>query len=147
MSENAPHGRRHGDGSGDEERYDEETHEGEEPEEDEPGDGRAESAVGCLLSLAGVAVVGSFALTRAGYVIDGGFEGEARDWGTILVELPLILLAGVVVPPLAYATASRRLRTWQAALVCGAVVALGLWGLSEGWQPQQRPDRGDGPGL
>ncbi|MFE6854840.1 hypothetical protein ACFVDH_29085 [Streptomyces sp. NPDC057674] len=51
-------------------------------------DGRAQGAVGCLLAVAGIAAAGVFALPRAAYSIDGGFEAHARDWSVILVELP-----------------------------------------------------------
>ncbi|MFJ7959136.1 hypothetical protein ACIQ62_22915 [Streptomyces sp. NPDC096319] len=107
---------------------------------------RAESAVGCLLAVVGVAVAGAFALPRAAYSIDGGFEAHARDWGVILVDLPLILFAGLVVPPLTWAAAVRRLRPWAAALVCVAVAGLALWGLAAWWHPRQ-PDPGYGPGI
>ncbi|MGW3562093.1 hypothetical protein ACWDNT_33230, partial [Streptomyces sp. NPDC000963] len=79
---------------------------------------RMESAVGCLLAVLGAAVTGAFALSRAAYTIEGGFEGHARDWGVILVDLPLILFAGLVVPPLTWAAATRWLRPWAAVLVC-----------------------------
>ncbi|WP_030690765.1 hypothetical protein [Streptomyces globisporus] len=108
---------------------------------------RAESAVGCLLAVVGVAVAGLFALPRAAYSIDGGFEAHARDWGVILVDLPLILFAGLVVPPLTWAAATRWLRPWAAALVCVAVAGLALWGLAAWWHPRQGPDPGYGPGI
>ncbi|MFH9725606.1 hypothetical protein ACH4M4_21960 [Streptomyces sp. NPDC017254] len=115
--------------------------------EDDSGDGRAESAVGCLLAVAGVAAAGVFALPRAAFSIDGGFEGHARDWSVILVDVPLILLAGLLVPPMTWAAATRRLRPWAAFLVCAAVAALGLWGVSAVWHPRQDPDPGYGPGV
>ncbi|MFF7847707.1 hypothetical protein ACFZDF_08970 [Streptomyces sp. NPDC007910] len=108
---------------------------------------RMESAVGCLLAVLGVTVAGDFALPRAAYSIEGGFEAHARDWGLILVDLPLILFAGLVVPPLTWAAATRWLRPWAAALLCAAVVALGLWLLSAVWHPRQDPDPGYGPGI
>ncbi|MFE5595873.1 hypothetical protein [Streptomyces sp. NPDC056549] len=108
---------------------------------------RVESAVGCLLAVIGVAVAGAFALPRAAYSIDGGFESHARDWGVILVDLPLILFAGLVVPPLTWAAAVRRFRPWVAALVCVAVAGLALWGLAAWWHPRQGPDPGYGPGI
>ncbi|WP_426404739.1 hypothetical protein ACN9M0_33300 [Streptomyces sp. R-07] len=108
---------------------------------------RAESAVGCLLAVVGVAVAGAFALPRAAFSIDGGFEAHARDWGVILVDLPLILFAGLVVPPLTWAAANRWLRPWAAALVCVAVAGLALWGLAAWWHPRQNPDPGYGPGI
>ncbi|MFE0647225.1 hypothetical protein ACFVZH_01360 [Streptomyces sp. NPDC059534] len=156
MSENPSHGSRGGDGHRDEEYGDEgqrneergvREHRDEGQGDEERDDGRAESAVGCLLAIAGVAVVGTFALTRAAYTIDGGFEAHARDWGVILVELPLVLFAGLVVPPLTWVVAGRRLRPWAAALVCVAVVGLGLWGLAACWHPPQGPDPGYGPGI
>ncbi|MET9675406.1 hypothetical protein ABZY68_20255 [Streptomyces sp. NPDC006482] len=116
-------------------------------ERDAAGDGRVLDSVGCLLALVGVVLACAFALPRAEYSIDGGFEGQDRDWGVILVEVPLILLAGFAVPPLTWAAATRRMRPWAAALVCLAVVGLGLWGLAEIWHPQQTPDPGYGPGI
>ncbi|MFD9243649.1 hypothetical protein ACFV0D_17275 [Streptomyces sp. NPDC059556] len=113
----------------------------------EADDGRAQGAVGCLLAVAGIAAAGVFALPRAAYSIDGGFEAHARDWSVILVELPLILLAGLLVPPVTWAAATRWLRPWAAFLVCAAVVALGLWGISAVWHPRQGPDPGYGPGI
>ncbi|MEV7371579.1 hypothetical protein AB0O51_11910 [Streptomyces sp. NPDC090301] len=113
----------------------------------EADDGRVQGAVGCLLAIAGIAAAGVFALPRAAYSIDGGFEAHARDWSVILVELPLILLAGLLVPPVTWAAATRWLRPWAAFLVCAAVVALGLWGISAVWHPRQGPDPGYGPGI
>lgn len=107
----------------------------------------AVSAVGCLLAVVGVAVAAAFALPRAAYSIDGGFENHARDWGVILVDLPLILFTGLVGPPLVWAAATRWLRPWAAALVCAAVAGLALWGLATWWQPRQGPDPGYGPGI
>ncbi|MEU6624989.1 hypothetical protein ABZ926_30065 [Streptomyces litmocidini] len=108
---------------------------------------RMESAVGCLLAVVGVTVAGAFALPRAAYSIDGGFEAQARDWGVILVDLPLILFAGLVVPPLTWAAGNRRLRPWTAALVCVAVAGLALWGLATWWHPPQNPNPRHGPGI
>ncbi|WP_338491630.1 hypothetical protein [Streptomyces sp. SJL17-4] len=110
-------------------------------------DGPSQGAVGCLLAVAGVTVAGVFALPRAAYSIDGGFEAHARDWSVILVEMPLILLAGLLVPPMTWAAATRWLRPWAAFLVCAAVVALGLWGVAAVWHPRQGPDPGYGPGI
>ncbi|MFB7542021.1 hypothetical protein ACFC0N_19275 [Streptomyces zaomyceticus] len=114
---------------------------------DDVADGRAESAVGCLLAVAGVAVAGIYALPRAAFSIEGGFEAHARDWSVILVEVPLILLAGLLLPPVTWAAATRWLRPWAAFLVCVAVAALGLWGVSAVWHPRQAPDPGYGPGI
>ncbi|MFI2738282.1 hypothetical protein [Streptomyces sp. NPDC018711] len=107
----------------------------------------AVSAVGCLLAVVGVVVAGAFALPRAAYSIDGGFESHARDWGVILVDLPLILFTGLVGPPLVWAAATRWLQPWAAALVCAAAAGLALWGLATWWQPRQGPDPGYGPGI
>ncbi|MFD3331941.1 hypothetical protein ACFWV1_04690 [Streptomyces sp. NPDC058700] len=113
---------------------------------DDPG-GPAESAIGCALAIVGVVVAGAFALPRAAFSIDGGFEAHARDWSVILVDVPLILLAGVLVPPLTWAAATRWLRPWAALLVCVVVAGLGLWGVSTVWHPRQDPDPGYGPGI
>ncbi|MDV5149850.1 hypothetical protein R1T08_38565 [Streptomyces sp. SBC-4] len=120
------------------------------PESDEADgtderDERVLNSLGCLLALAGVLVAAAYAVPRAAYSYDGGFEGQDTDWSTVLVELPLILLAGFAVPPLTWAAATRRLRPWVAALVCLAVVALGLWGLDAVWHPKQGPDPGGEP--
>ncbi|GEB58242.1 hypothetical protein [Streptomyces gardneri] len=101
------------------------------------------SSAGCVLALAGVLAAAAYAVPRAEYSYDGGFEGQDTDWTVILVELPLILLGGFALPPLTWAAATRYLRPWAAALVCVAVVALGLWGLDAVWHPQQGP----GPGY
>ncbi|MFE0700711.1 hypothetical protein [Streptomyces sp. NPDC058872] len=100
---------------------------------------RTESAVGCLFTAVGAAVTGVFALSRAAYTLEGGFEGQARDWGVILVELPLVLLGGLLVPPLIWAAATRGLRPWAAALVCLLVSGLALWGLASWWHPPRPP--------
>ncbi|WP_405860347.1 hypothetical protein OG361_35920 [Streptomyces sp. NBC_00090] len=121
--------------------------EGDEVDESAGDDERVLNGVGCVLALAGVLVAAAFAVPRAAYSYDGGFEGQDTDWGVILVELPLILLAGFAVPPLTWAAAVRRVGPWAAALVCLAVVALGLWGLDAVWHPKQGPDPGYGPGI
>ncbi|MEU7074996.1 hypothetical protein AB0B30_33165 [Streptomyces narbonensis] len=97
------------------------------------------SSAGCVLALAGVLAAAAYAVPRAEYSYDGGFEGEGTDWGVVLVEVPLILLGGFALPPLTWAAATRHLRPWAAALVCLAVVALGLWGLDAVWHPPQAP--------
>ncbi|WP_329619703.1 hypothetical protein OG357_03510 [Streptomyces sp. NBC_01255] len=121
--------------------------ESDEADETDERDERVLNSLGCLLALAGVLVAAAYAVPRAEYSYDGGFEGQDTDWSTVLVELPLILLAGFAVPPLTWAAATRRLRPWAAALVCLAVAALGLWGLDTVWHPQQGPDPGYGPGI
>ncbi|MFD7964417.1 hypothetical protein ACFV5J_26835 [Streptomyces zaomyceticus] len=120
---------------------------GDDGDREDAADDRAESAVGCLLAVAGVALAGIYALPRAAFSIEGGFEAHARDWSVILVEVPLILLAGLLVPPMTWAAATRWLRPWVAFLVCVAVAALGLWGVSAVWHPRQAPDPGYGPGI
>lgn len=119
----------------------------ESPDESGEHGERVLNGVGCLLALAGVLVAAAFAVPRAAYSYEGGFEGQDTDWGVVLVELPLILLAGFALPPLTWAAAVRRLRPWAAALVCLAVTVLGLWGLDAVWHPKQAPDPGDGPGI
>ncbi|OKJ66497.1 hypothetical protein AMK29_17255 [Streptomyces sp. CB02261] len=100
-----------------------------------------------MLAVVGAVVAGGFALPRAAFSIDGGFEAHARDWSVILVDVPLILLAGILVPPMTWAAATRWLRPWAALLVCAAVAALGLWGVAAVWHPRQDPDPGYGPGI
>ncbi|ALO12833.1 hypothetical protein AQF52_7247 [Streptomyces venezuelae] len=114
-----------------------------EGDESDEGDELLLSSAGCVLALAGVLAAAAYAVPRAEYSYDGGFEGQDTDWTVILVELPLILLGGFALPPLTWAAATRYLRPWAAALVCVAVVALGLWGLDAVWHPQQGP----GPGY
>ncbi|MFF8835321.1 hypothetical protein [Streptomyces sp. NPDC015130] len=105
------------------------------------------SSVGCVLALAGVVAAAAFALPRAEYSYQGGFEGQDTDWSVVLVDVPLILLGGFALPPLTWAAATRHLRPWAAALVCLAVAALALRGLDAVWHPKQGPDPGYGPGL
>ncbi|MEU4732709.1 hypothetical protein [Streptomyces sp. NPDC023588] len=85
---------------------------------------------------------------RAAFSIDGGFEGHARDLSVIYVDLPLILLGGILIPLSAW-TLTRRWarRPWVAALVALAALALGLGGLIEWWTPRQDPDPGYRGGL
>ncbi|MEU3748404.1 MULTISPECIES: hypothetical protein [Streptomyces] len=121
--------------------YGEPVENAEQGENGEPGEDRELllSSAGCVLALAGVLAAAAFAVPRAAYSYDGGFEGEDTDWGVVLVEVPLILLGGFALPPLTWAAATRHLRPWAAALVCLAVVALGLWGLDAVWHPPQAP--------
>jgi hypothetical protein len=116
------------------------------PPSDEDGT-RAESSAGCAWAVVGVVAASAVALPRAAYAIEGGFESHARDWSVILVELPLVLLAGFALPPLVRTAARRRLPGWAAGLVCAAALALGLWGLTVVWHPRQAPDPGYGPGI
>ncbi|MFD9303157.1 hypothetical protein ACFWCB_10865 [Streptomyces sp. NPDC060048] len=85
---------------------------------------------------------------RAAFSIDGGFEAHARDLSVVFVDLPLILLGGVLVPLISWALAVRRVPPWAGAVVAFAALALGVWGLSEWWTPRQHPDPGYGiPGM
>ncbi|MFI9743238.1 hypothetical protein [Streptomyces sp. NPDC052494] len=124
-----------------------ESPEHDEADERDEQDGLLLDSAGCVIALAGILAAAAFAVPRAAYSFDGGFEGEDTDWVTTLVEVPLILLAGFAVPPLTWAAASRRLRPWAAALVCLAVFGLGLWGLDAVWHPKQDPHPGDGPPI
>lgn len=85
---------------------------------------------------------------RAAFSIDGGFEAHARDLSVVFVDLPLILLGGVLLPFISWALAIRRVPPWAAAAVALAALALGGWGLTEWWTPRQHPDPGyDIPGM
>ncbi|OKI84482.1 hypothetical protein AMK11_22570 [Streptomyces sp. CB02414] len=85
---------------------------------------------------------------RATFSIDGGFEAHARDLSVLFVDLPLILLGGLLVPPLTWSLVIRRVhRPWVAVLVALTALALGVWGLTEWWTPRQHPDPGYGPGI
>ncbi|MEV7590228.1 hypothetical protein AB0O42_08125 [Streptomyces sp. NPDC089922] len=85
---------------------------------------------------------------RATFSIDGGFEGHARDLGVAFVDLPLIVLGGVLIPLWAWTAAKRRgSSTWAAALIAIGAYSLGAWGLMEWWTPRQHPDPGYGAGI
>lgn len=114
---------------------------------DDGGGDRAESAVGCLLAVAGVTGAAIYAFPRAAFSIDGGFEGHARDLSVAFVDVPLILLAGLLLPPMTWAAATRWLRPWAALPVCLAVAALALWGIDAVWHPRQLPDPGYRGGI
>ncbi|MFG2876415.1 hypothetical protein ACGFYU_15735 [Streptomyces sp. NPDC048337] len=80
---------------------------------------------------------------RAAFSIDGGFEGHARDLSVVFVDLPLILLGGALLPFLAWKLTTRWVhRPWAPVLAALLVLALGLWGLTEWWNPRQLPDPG-----
>ncbi|MFD3835977.1 hypothetical protein ACFWWC_06910 [Streptomyces sp. NPDC058642] len=57
---------------------------------------------GCLLSAVGalVATLVWAASPRTARHLGGGFEGEGTDYGAVLVELPLVALAGALPPAL-----------------------------------------------
>ncbi|MEU6213435.1 hypothetical protein ABZ891_26475 [Streptomyces sp. NPDC047023] len=85
---------------------------------------------------------------RAAFSIDGGFEGHARDLGVVFVDLPLIVLGGVLIPLWAWTATKRRgCAIWAAALTAIGAYTLGAWGLMEWWTPRQHPDPGYGPGI
>ncbi|MGW6391054.1 hypothetical protein ACWFR1_11225 [Streptomyces sp. NPDC055103] len=133
-------------GSDDGDERDEHEERDERGEREEP-DERVLNGVGCLLAVAGLLVAAVYAVPRAAYSYDGGFESQYTDWGVVFVDVPLILVAGFALPTLTWVAAARRLRPWPAAVVCLAVVALGLWGLDTAWHPKQGPDPGYGPGI
>lgn len=57
---------------------------------------------GCVLSAAG-AVTALFlwaSSDRTHRHLGGGFEGEGTDYGAVLTELPLVVLAGAALPTL-----------------------------------------------
>ncbi|MGW0820075.1 hypothetical protein [Streptomyces sp. NPDC002845] len=85
---------------------------------------------------------------RAAFSLDGGFEAHARDLTVLFVDLPLIVLGGVLVPLFTWTLTVRWVRRpWVAALTAVAALALGVWGLTEWWNPRQEPDPGYGPGI
>ncbi|MFD5081362.1 hypothetical protein ACFWOG_01835 [Kitasatospora sp. NPDC058406] len=109
---------------------------------------RAGGRTGCLLAGLGATTGALVWAPRAALRVDGGFEGHARDLGVLLVDLPLIVLGGVLVPLLARALVARWVpRPWLAALAAVAVLALAAWGLAEWYAPRHRPDPGYGPGI
>ncbi|MFJ4842133.1 hypothetical protein [Streptomyces sp. NPDC088746] len=77
-----------------------------------------------------------------------GLEGHGRDLSVLWTELPLVLLAGALIPPLTWLLTLRLLRGPRSlrsrALVAGvctaAVLALSAWGL-HAWANPHHPDR------
>ena len=70
----------------------------------DPRDRRnAVTCAGCLLSAAGAtaATLVWAATPRTRRHLGGGFEGEGTDYSAVLTELPLVALAGALVPALA----------------------------------------------
>lgn len=72
---------------------------------------------------------------RAAFSIDGGFEAHARDLSVVFVDLPLILLGGVLLPFISWVLAIRRMPPWAAAAVALAALALGGGVSSSGGPP------------
>ncbi|MFC9328502.1 hypothetical protein [Kitasatospora sp. NPDC057015] len=109
---------------------------------------RAVGTVGHLLAGLGAATAALVWAPRAAPSLRGGFEGEGRDLSVLFVDLPLIVLGGVLLPLLTW-TLTLRLsrRPWIAALAALAVLGLGAWGLSEWWNPRLRTNPGYGPGI
>ncbi|MEV2245194.1 hypothetical protein [Streptomyces sp. NPDC049970] len=78
----------------------------------------------------------------------GGFEGQGSDLSVLWTELPLVLLAGALLPPLAWLLILRplrgpgptRSRILVAAVCAGSVLALSAWGLHT-WANPGGPDR------
>ncbi|MFH9862861.1 hypothetical protein [Streptomyces sp. NPDC017202] len=105
-------------------------------------------AAGCLLAGFGAATAALAWAPRAAVNIDGGFEGHARDLSVLVIDLPLVLLGGALVPLLAWAMTTRWVgRPWIATLAALAALALGVWGLLEWWTPRQPPHPGYGHGI
>ncbi|MFD3695361.1 hypothetical protein ACFWUZ_04280 [Streptomyces sp. NPDC058646] len=111
--------------------------------------GRApERAVGQILAGLGATVAVMVWLPRAAFSIDGGFESHARDLSVVYVDLPLIVLGGVLLPLSVWTATTRWVhRPWIPVLAAVAALALGVWGLTEWWNPRQHPDPGYGPGI
>lgn len=99
--------------------------------------------VECLIAGIGATTAVLVWQPRAAFSIDGGFEGHARDLSVVFVDLPLIVLGGILIPLSAWVRATRwSRRPWVAALAAVAALALGVWGLTEWWTPRQHPDPG-----
>lgn len=79
--------------------------------------------------------------------LGAGFEGQGRDLSVLWTELPLILLAGILIPPAVWVLTFRLLRGRGAlrsrvliAAVCTAgVFAASTWGLHT-WANPHNPD-------
>ncbi|WP_425246983.1 hypothetical protein [Streptomyces sp. NEAU-NA10] len=103
---------------------------------------------GCLLAGFGAATAALAWAPRAAISIDGGFEGHARDLSVLVVDLPLVLLGGALVPLLTWALTIRWVgRLWLAVLAAVTALALGVWGLLEWWTPRQAANPGYGQGI
>lgn len=96
----------------------------------------AEDAVGCLVAGLGATIAPLVWAPQAATSISGGFEGQARDLSVLVVDLPLVILGGALVPLAAWGLTRRWTgRPWAAALAAVAALALGVWGLTEFWTP------------
>ncbi|MEF9905322.1 hypothetical protein [Streptomyces sp. P9-A2] len=67
---------------------------------------------GCLVSVAGAvgAVLAWGTSDRTQRHLGNGFENEGMDFGAVLTELPLVFLAGAVLPALLWWLGARVLR-------------------------------------
>ncbi|MDF6020189.1 hypothetical protein [Streptomyces sp. JH34] len=105
---------------------------------------------GCATAALGAAtalyVWGSSGRTRRH--MGGGFEGQGRDLSVLWTELPLLLLAGALIPSAVWLLTLRLLRGLApprsravVAAVCAAgVLALSAWALHT-WANPHDPDR------
>jgi len=105
---------------------------------------------GCATALLGavtaVYVWGSS--RRTGLHMGTGLEGHGRDLSVLWTELPLVLLAGALTPPLTWLLTLRLLRgraplrgrALVAALCTAGVFAVATWGLHS-WANPYDPDR------
>ncbi|WP_181011335.1 hypothetical protein [Streptomyces sp. SM10] len=105
---------------------------------------------GCATAVLGavtaLSVWGSSRRTRVH--MGGGFEGQGGDLSVLWTELPLVVLAGALVPPAAWLLTLRllrghralRFRVLAAAVGAAGVLALSAWAL-HGWANPQGPDR------
>ncbi|WP_257585962.1 MULTISPECIES: hypothetical protein [unclassified Streptomyces] len=110
--------------------------------------GTSTGVAGCLLAGFGAATAALTWAPRAAISIDGGFEGHARDLSVLVVDLPLVLLGGALVPLLAWSLTIRWTgRPCVAVLAAVTALALGVWGLVEWWTPRQPPHPGHGHGI
>ncbi|MEU1216509.1 hypothetical protein ACFYSH_26450 [Streptomyces sp. NPDC005791] len=104
---------------------------------------------GCATAAIGaaVAVYVWASSRRTGLNMGMGFEGHSRDLSVLWTELPLVLLAGALIPPLAWLLPLRLLRgrgTLRARVLVAAVctagfVALSAWALHT-WANPHHPD-------
>ncbi|MFF2134985.1 hypothetical protein [Streptomyces sp. NPDC058193] len=84
---------------------------------------------------------------RTGVHLGMGFEGHGRDLSVLWTELPLVLLAGALVPPVSWlltlrllrGRARQRSRVLVAAVCTAGVLALSTWGLHT-WSNPRDPD-------
>ncbi|MFE9722330.1 hypothetical protein ACFYQ5_01635 [Streptomyces sp. NPDC005794] len=84
---------------------------------------------------------------RTGLHMGMGFEGQARDLSVLWTELPLVLLAGALIPPVAWllplrllrGRGSLRARVLVAAVCTASFLAVSAWGL-HAWTNPHHPD-------